>query len=397
MNHLNQMFGVSSGAGPYRESPMTGLESINFSDEIQQLAATLPPENTGSFTALLEMPATQAVELFTSSSQAAGNIAPPTLHPFRRLNLPPDLSVIAAEQNGNFSGESVAPSSFSGRVKPEPDETDSSQRFVSHPTVENQNRNKRKERGKKKARREKINARMKLLQELVPGCDKIQGTALVLDEIINHVQSLQHQVEMLSMRLAAVNPRTDFNLDSILASQNGSLMDGSFNGESYHQLQQWSLDGYHQPAWGREEDHHEGNFLMGSATLHPNRIPHFVTSETEAMPPSSTQSLTVAAAKTLRNRIFSRSGSTSAGPSRWATPGHEERPKGYFMNRTPPPPGQSRKWEDWELPCYITSFLTIVILGVGLNAKPDLSIETWAHQKALERLEMERLAGDSSD
>ncbi|CAN6808092.1 unnamed protein product [Brassica oleracea var. botrytis] len=40
-------------------------------------------------------------------------------------------------------------------------------------------------------------------------------------------------------------------------------------------------------------------------------------------------SLTVAA-KTLRNRIFSRSGSTSAGPSRWATPGHEERPKGYF-------------------------------------------------------------------
>jgi prefoldin subunit 5 len=60
---------------------------------------------------------------------------------------------------------------------------------------------------------------MKLLQELVPGCDKIQGTALVLDEIINHVQSLQRQVEMLSMRLAAVNPRIDFNLDTILASE----------------------------------------------------------------------------------------------------------------------------------------------------------------------------------
>nr|VDC69560.1 unnamed protein product [Brassica rapa] len=41
------MFGVSSGAGPYRESPMTGLESLNFIDEIQQLAATFPPENTG--------------------------------------------------------------------------------------------------------------------------------------------------------------------------------------------------------------------------------------------------------------------------------------------------------------------------------------------------------------
>ncbi|CAN6994566.1 unnamed protein product [Brassica rapa subsp. trilocularis] len=309
MNHLNQMFGVSSGAGPYRESPMTGLESLNFIDEIQQLAATFPPDNTGSFTALLEMPATQAVELFTSSSPAAGNIAPPTLHPLRRLTFPPDLAaVIAAEQNGNISGES---SSFGIRVKSEPEETDSSQRLDSHPTVENQNRNKRKERGKKKvkssmkktkssdeeaeklpyvhvrarrgqatdnhslaerARREKINARMKLLQELVPGCDKIQGTALVLDEIINHVQSLQHQVEMLSMRLAAVNPRIDFNLDSLLASQNSFLMDGSFNGEFYHQLQQWPLDGYHQPEWGREEDHHEASFLMGSATLHSNQV-----------------------------------------------------------------------------------------------------------------------------
>ncbi|KAF0914195.1 hypothetical protein E2562_027611 [Oryza meyeriana var. granulata] len=45
------------------------------------------------------------------------------------------------------------------------------------------------------ARREKINARMELLKELVPGCSKVSGTALVLDEIINHVQSLQRQVE----------------------------------------------------------------------------------------------------------------------------------------------------------------------------------------------------------
>ncbi|KAL5975986.1 hypothetical protein ACLOJK_020316 [Asimina triloba] len=44
---------------------------------------------------------------------------------------------------------------------------------------------------------------------------QISGTALVLDEIINHVQSLQRQVEFLSMRLAAVNPRIDFgNLDN---------------------------------------------------------------------------------------------------------------------------------------------------------------------------------------
>ncbi|KAJ4773256.1 basic helix-loop-helix (bHLH) DNA-binding superfamily protein [Rhynchospora pubera] len=70
-----------------------------------------------------------------------------------------------------------------------------------------------------RARREKINARMKLLQELVPGCSKISGTALVLDEIINHVQYLQRQVEYLSMRLAAVNPRIDFSgLDTFLSA-----------------------------------------------------------------------------------------------------------------------------------------------------------------------------------
>ncbi|XP_039142098.1 transcription factor bHLH60-like [Dioscorea cayenensis subsp. rotundata] len=76
-----------------------------------------------------------------------------------------------------------------------------------------------------RARREKINARMKLLQELVPGCSKISGTALVLDEIINHVQSLQRLVEFLSMRLAAVTPRIDFSgLDSFLSAECGRVL-----------------------------------------------------------------------------------------------------------------------------------------------------------------------------
>ncbi|RDX77492.1 hypothetical protein CR513_42377, partial [Mucuna pruriens] len=105
------------------------------------------------------------------------------------------------------------------------------------------------------------------------------------------------------------------------------------------------------------------------------------------MPPPTPLS---SASAMLRRRLLLRTrGGAESGPSRWTSPGHEERPKGYLFNRTPPPPGQSRKWEDWELPCYITSFLTIVILGVGLNAKPDLTIETWAHEKALERLNLE--------
>ncbi|KAL2935951.1 Transcription factor bHLH79 [Bienertia sinuspersici] len=56
-----------------------------------------------------------------------------------------------------------------------------------------------------RARREKISERMKILQDLVPGCNKVIGKALVLDEIINYIQSLQRQVEFLSMKLEAVN------------------------------------------------------------------------------------------------------------------------------------------------------------------------------------------------
>ncbi|XP_047970362.1 transcription factor bHLH79 isoform X2 [Salvia hispanica] len=47
-----------------------------------------------------------------------------------------------------------------------------------------------------RARREKISERMKILQDLVPGCNKVIGKALVLDEIINYIQSLQRQVEL---------------------------------------------------------------------------------------------------------------------------------------------------------------------------------------------------------
>ncbi|CAH2041834.1 unnamed protein product [Thlaspi arvense] len=70
-----------------------------------------------------------------------------------------------------------------------------------------------------RVRREKISERMKFLQELVPGCSKITGKAGMLDEIINYVQSLQRQVEFLSMKLAAVDPTLDFNIDDILVKE----------------------------------------------------------------------------------------------------------------------------------------------------------------------------------
>ncbi|KAK8936832.1 Transcription factor bHLH62 [Platanthera zijinensis] len=70
-----------------------------------------------------------------------------------------------------------------------------------------------------RVRREKISQRMKLLQDLVPGCNKITGKALMLDEIINYVQSLQQQVEFLSMKLATVNPRLDFNFENLISKE----------------------------------------------------------------------------------------------------------------------------------------------------------------------------------
>ncbi|KAI7755719.1 hypothetical protein M8C21_009677, partial [Ambrosia artemisiifolia] len=66
-----------------------------------------------------------------------------------------------------------------------------------------------------RARREKISERMKILQDLVPGCNKVIGKALVLDEIINYIQSLQHQVEFLSMKLEAVNTRMTLPIEGV--------------------------------------------------------------------------------------------------------------------------------------------------------------------------------------
>lgn len=68
-----------------------------------------------------------------------------------------------------------------------------------------------------RVRRERISERMRLLQELVPGCNKITGKAVMLDEIINYVQSLQQQVEFLSMKLATVNPEVNIDIERILS------------------------------------------------------------------------------------------------------------------------------------------------------------------------------------
>ncbi|XVF56065.1 hypothetical protein PTKIN_Ptkin06aG0087200 [Pterospermum kingtungense] len=335
---------------------VAALESLQFTDEIHRLIAAPSTDNASSFTALLELPAPQAVQLL-HSPDSAKLIAAPNVEDFKgSFHFPSNsglieraarFSVFAGEGNNNNNNNDKSNSrettsnnssaNLQKLVKSEPAETETSQPLVSDPTVEKQSI-KRKDREQKvkgsakksktganessvdaeklpyvhvrarrgqatdshslaeRARREKINARMKLLQELVPGCSKISGTALVLDEIINHVQSLQCQVEFLSMRLAAVNPRVDFNLDSIFTAETGSLMDSNFpsmamplmwpdvqvNGNRQQYPQQWHFDAIQQPVWGREEVCNnyitpENSLLSydssaNSATLHSNQL-----------------------------------------------------------------------------------------------------------------------------
>ncbi|XP_022742552.1 transcription factor bHLH48-like [Durio zibethinus] len=334
---------------------VAALESLQFTDEIHRLISATTTNNASSFTALLELPAPEAVELLHSPESAKLMAAPaPNIEDFKAsFHFPSNSGLIeraarfslfagVGNNNNNTSNSPETPSNNPSAnpqkaVKSEPAETESSEPLVSDPTVEKRCI-KRKDREKKvkgstkksktamnessedaeklpyvhvrarrgqatdshslaeRARREKINARMKLLQELVPGCSKISGTALVLDEIINHVQFLQRQVEILSMRLATVNPRIDFDLDSIFTTESGSLMDSNFpsmvmplvwpevqvNGNRQQYQQQWHFDALQQAVWGREEVCNnyitpENSLLSydssaNSATLHSNQM-----------------------------------------------------------------------------------------------------------------------------
>ncbi|CAM8906889.1 unnamed protein product [Rhodiola kirilowii] len=70
-----------------------------------------------------------------------------------------------------------------------------------------------------RVRREKLSQKMRFLQDLVPGCDKITGKTGMLDEIIKYVQSLQCQVEFLSMKLATATTALDFNNGNIIFAE----------------------------------------------------------------------------------------------------------------------------------------------------------------------------------
>ncbi|XP_003382981.1 PREDICTED: uncharacterized protein LOC100641872 [Amphimedon queenslandica] len=71
--------------------------------------------------------------------------------------------------------------------------------------------------------------------------------------------------------------------------------------------------------------------------------------------------------------------------------GGGEPPNGFLFNEKPLLPGEKRKWESWEKPWYIGMGLNfLLVLGICIW-KPNTSVSSWGHQKALQRLE-----GDST-
>ncbi|KAL9664428.1 hypothetical protein QQ045_019828 [Rhodiola kirilowii] len=56
-----------------------------------------------------------------------------------------------------------------------------------------------------RVRRKKINEKLQSLNDIVPGCHKTMGMAVMLDVVIKYIQSLQNQIEFLSMKLQAAS------------------------------------------------------------------------------------------------------------------------------------------------------------------------------------------------
>lgn len=75
---------------------------------------------------------------------------------------------------------------------------------------------------------------------------------------------------------------------------------------------------------------------------------------------------------------------TKSGPGFWSE-GTKEKTDGLLFGETPPPPGQRRKWESWEAPWYGTLLGSFLLLSIGLSAKPDNGITSWAKDEAMKR------------
>ncbi|XP_039017568.1 transcription factor bHLH60-like [Hibiscus syriacus] len=133
---------------------VTTFESLQFTDEIHRLISAPPTDNASSFTALLELPSPQAIELlYSSESSKLIPSLPPNVEDFKD-NFHFALNTCLIERDARFStevnnnNESEKSKSHESKklstnlekaIKSEPAETESSQSLVSDPTLDKQN------------------------------------------------------------------------------------------------------------------------------------------------------------------------------------------------------------------------------------------------------------------
>ncbi|KAG6720369.1 hypothetical protein I3842_03G057400 [Carya illinoinensis] len=89
-----------------------------------------------------------------------------------------------------------------------------------------------------RVRRQKINYKLRCLQDLVPGCRKTMGMAAMLDEIINYVHSLKNQVEFLSTELTVACTH-----DLIWYTEAEEKAKGT-NSHKVHEMENWEREQY---------------------------------------------------------------------------------------------------------------------------------------------------------
>ncbi|XP_022735173.1 transcription factor bHLH75-like isoform X2 [Durio zibethinus] len=99
-----------------------------------------------------------------------------------------------------------------------------------------------------RVRREKINEKLRCLQELVPGCYKAMGMAVMLDVIISYVQSLQNQIEFLSMKLSSASMYYDLRFSEIEAMETIQGIKTNAN-EQVQEMERMVREGYGGPSY----------------------------------------------------------------------------------------------------------------------------------------------------
>ncbi|KAI3688632.1 hypothetical protein L2E82_46353 [Cichorium intybus] len=108
-----------------------------------------------------------------------------------------------------------------------------------------------------RVRREKISEKMKALQAIVPGCDKITGKALMLEEVINYVQSLQNEIQFLSSKLSCLNPmytsELDFDSSMLHAHQSMTTNQQQFLSFQERQMSIMGFENNEEILWDMEE------------------------------------------------------------------------------------------------------------------------------------------------